>query len=279
MPHSVRGIRPNFSLCRLPFMWCRHCQQDVPAARGAAGLQAAGPPACSRCRQAFTALPGDSRPALKLAAMADCGVSLEEFDRAEQQAPTLARPPLSGGEEGYRRLERLLRPQLRSDFGHGSPLLREPVTLTDIGSGAERIDPLLRIAPSRLRDAAQGADAHRPRSAWGVNLLLVLGAITFAGGVGLLVVANMLIHQLAWRWGFALTIAGEGLLIGGLAAMAVRLWRNSRRMNSQLEVIARRLGDVQASVGGAALFPNNSLWRIDAGEPADRFERSAVAVR
>jgi hypothetical protein len=238
-------------------MWCRHCQQDVPAAR-----DAAGPPACSRCRLAFVALPSGSQPALKLAAMADCGVSLEEFDRAAAKVSVPAiRPQLTGGDDELRRLERLLRPQLRSDFGHGSPLLREPP---------------IRAEALELRNDSY---VRRPKAAWGVNLLLALGAVTFACGVGLLVAANMLIHALAWRWGFALTIAGEGLLIGGLAAMAVRLWRNSRRINSQLEVIDRRLGDVQASVSGAATLAGNSLWRIDAGEPLGRFERAGVAVR
>lgn len=210
-------------------------------------------------------MPSGSQPALKLAAIADCGVSLEEFDRVAAREPvTVARPKLAADGDDLRRLERLLRPQLRSDFGHGSPLLRElPIR-------AEALE---------LRSVSY---VRRPQGAWGVNLLLALGAVTFVCGVGLLVAANMLIHALAWRWGFALTIAGEGLLIGGLAAMAVRLWRNSRRMNSQLEVIDRRLGDVQASVGnagGAGMFSNNSLWRIDAGEPLGRFERNAVAVR
>lgn len=239
-------------------MWCRHCQQDVPAARDAAGAKVAGPPACSRCRQAFVALPNGSQPALKLAAVADCGVSLEEFDRAAARiaAPAM-RPKLAADNNDMRRLERLLRPQLRSDVGHRSPLLREPPVC------AEAFE---------LRNVSY---VRRPQGAWGVNLLLVLGAVTFACGVGLLVAANMLVHALAWRWGFALTIAGEGLLIGGLAAMAVRLWRNSRRINSQLEVIDRRLGDVQASVGhvgeaGPPMLMGDSLWL---------FERGAITVR
>src|SRR5690349_23675747 len=103
MPHFVRGVRLNFSPRRLHAMWCRHCQQDVPAAR-----DSSGPAACSRCQQEFVALPGGSRPALKLAAIADYGVALEEFDLAAQQATSLVRPKLAGGEEDLRRLERLL---------------------------------------------------------------------------------------------------------------------------------------------------------------------------
>jgi hypothetical protein len=245
-------------------MWCRHCQQDVPAAR-----DAAGPPACSRCRQAFGAAPGATPPGLKLAAIADYGVSLEEFDlAAAKDSVSIMRPKLAADRDDLRRLERLLRPQLRSDVGHRSPLLRESI---------------VPVEAIELCTVSSASYARRPKSAWGVNLLLAFGAGTFAGGVGLLAAANMLVHALAWRWGFALTIAGEGLLIGGLAAMAVRLWRNSRRINLQLEVIDRRLGDVQASVGHAggagAMFTRNALWRVDAVEPLGRFEHSAAAVR
>jgi hypothetical protein len=261
-------------------MWCRHCQQDVPAARDAAGAKVVGPPACSRCRQAFVALPSGSQPALKLAAVADCGVSLEEFDRAAARiaAPAM-RPKLAADSNDMRRLERVLRPRLRSDFNHGLPLLRELQPLEGVCASFDRAEPFVRAEAVELRNVSY---ARRPRAAWGVNLLLTLGAMTFACGVGLLIAANMLAHALAWRWGFALTIVGEGLLIGGLAAMAVRLWRNSRRMTSQLEVIDRRLGDVQASVGNAGeatMFSNNALWRVDASGPLRRFERAAAAAR
>ena len=249
-------------------MWCRHCQQDVPAARGS------GPPSCSRCAK----LEAPHQP-LKLAAIADCGVSLEEFDRQKiEVAP--ARPSLVGGSDDLRRLQRMLRPQVHGELGRSLPLGPVPATLSEMPSSIELFAPEISVESfTPLRTTS----ARRPQSAWGVSLLLAIGFATFACGVGLLVASNMLVHAVAWRWGFAMTIAGEGLLIGGLAAMAVRLWRNSRRINSQLEVIDRRLGDVQASVesvaGEPALISNNRLWRIDASEPFGRLERSTVAVR
>lgn len=111
--------------------------------------------------------------------------------------------------------------------------------------------------------------------------MLVLGAITFVAGVGLLVAANLQMHDSAWRWGLATTMAGEGLLIGGLVALALRLWRNSRRANSQLDLIDRRLGDVQSSVypvGRLSALSADYLWRFDGGEPLG-LDRFAVAVR
>ncbi len=84
--------------------------------------------------------------------------------------------------------------------------------------------------------------------AWGISLLLAAGGTALISGVLLLVAANVLLHPGAWRWGFATTIAGEGLLIAGLAAMATRLWRNSRRVNTQLDGIDRRLVEVQSTL-------------------------------
>lgn len=243
-------------------MWCRHCQQDVPAAR-----DHSGPAACSRCMQAFVALPGGSSPGLKLAAMADCGVELEEFDQVARQAKPLMRPKLGGGEDELRRLERVLRPTLRSDFSHGSPVLREPAPLDSIhGEQSFGVQQMLRVATqqSTAADAAQ-----KPKSAWGVTLLLTLGSLAFFAGVGLLTLANLSGDAFAARWGLPTTLAGEGLLTCGLASLAVRLWRRGRKVDVRLDSIDERLGDVQATlertVGCGLIWGDNQL-RIDAVE-------------
>lgn len=243
-------------------MWCRHCQQDVPAAR-----DHSGPAACSRCLQAFVAVPSGSSPGLKLAAMADCGVELEEFDNIARQATPLMRPKLSGGEDELRRLERVLRPTLRSDFSHGSPVLREPAPLDFMGGEqALGMQSALRLAAHRSVEA----DASRkPKSAWGVTLLLTLGSLAFFAGVGLLAMANLSGDAFATQWGLPMTLAGEGLLTCGLASLAVRLWRRSRKVDVRLDSIDERLGDVQTTlertVGGGLLWGDNTL-RIDAVE-------------
>ena len=81
----MRGAYSGLFLWSTCLMWCRHCQQDVPAAR-----EVAGPAACSRCQRAFRATPDGAQSGLKLAAVADCGVALEEFDRALPQPTLLA---------------------------------------------------------------------------------------------------------------------------------------------------------------------------------------------
>jgi len=256
-------------------MWCRHCQQDVPAAR-----DHSGPAACSRCLQAFVAAPSGSSPGLKLAAMADCGVELEEFDNIARQATPLMRPKLSGGEDELRRLERVLRPTLRSDFSHRSPVLREPAPLDFIGSEqALAMQPALRLAAHQSVEEA----AHKPKAAWGVTLLLTLGSLAFFAGVGLLAMANLSGDEFAARWGLPTTLAGEGLLTCGLASLAVRLWRRGRKVDVRLDSIDERLGDVQATlertVGGGLLWGDSTL-RIDAVERGTGgWRRPAIGVR
>jgi hypothetical protein len=230
--------------------------------------------------QAFVAMPSGSSPGLKLAALADCGVELEEFDQVARQATPLMRPKLSGGEDELRRLERVLRPTLRSDFSHGSPVLREPAPIDSIhGEQLFAVQPMLRVAThhSAAADAVQ-----KPKSAWGVTLLLTLGSLAFFAGVGLLAMANLSGDAFATRWGLATTLAGEGLLTCGLASLAVRLWRRGPKVDVRLDSIDERLGDVQATlertVGGGLLWGDNQL-RIDSIDPLGRLERSRIPVR
>lgn len=251
-------------------MWCRHCQQDIPAAR-----DHSGPAACSRCMQAFVAAPSGSSPGLKLAAMADCGVELEEFDHAAQRTTSLMRPKLVGGEDELRRLERMLRPTLRSDFSHRSPVLREPAPLDSVrGEQSFAMPPELRLAGHQRLESAEAT--QKVKSAWGVTVLLTLGSLAFFAGAALLAIANFSGTAFAARWGLPTTLAGEGLLTCGLASLAVRLWRRSRKVDVRLDSIDERLGDVQTTlertVGGGLLWGDNTL-RIDA------FERNAGGLR
>jgi hypothetical protein len=220
-------------------MWCCRCQQEVPAARGLAG-----PPKCPRCSAVLLA----SAEARTVAAISDCGVELDTFSRATQPLPTV-RERL-GGEplnQQLRRLERKLRPPVRRDDAHGFTTRFTSVPPFD--AAHEDVSDDLQIAAANLRTEPGSA---RTTPTWGISLLLAAGGTAFMCGVLLLVAANMLLHPGAWRWGFAATITGEGLLISGLAAMATRLWRNSRRINAQLDGIDVRLVEVQSTLTHAA---------------------------
>jgi hypothetical protein len=156
------------------------------------------------------------------------------------------KPSLAGRRDELRRLERLLQPPSRRDPLHecfNRPLLRGPRLALEENRVSRHA--LAQRDVFELRDVSY---ARRPRAAWGVSLMLLAGGLAFACGMTLLVAANVLIHAAAWRWGFAMTMAGEGLLIGGLTIMAVRLWRNSRRLNAQLSAVDRRLVEFQSGV-------------------------------
>jgi len=71
------------------------------------------------------------------------------------------------------------------------------------------------------------------------------GLAGIAGGVGLLAWSTASRFAPAWQWGMTTTIASQGILIAGLVWMASRLWRNSRRVNSQLQGIDRQLGEIR----------------------------------
>jgi hypothetical protein len=228
-------------------MWCCRCQQEVPAARGLSG-----PPKCSRCSAVLLA----SAEARAVACISDCGVELDTFSRATRPLPCvrerLGDEPL---QQQLRRLERKLRPPVRRHDAHGFTTRFNGVA--PFGDSHEDASDDLQVAAANLQICPSPA---RPAPTWGISLLLAAGATAFICGVLLLITANMLLHPGAWRWGFAATITGEGLLIGGLAAMAMRLWRNSRRINAQLDGIDVRLVEVQSTLTHAAAnFTTSSL--------------------
>jgi hypothetical protein len=231
-------------------MWCSRCQQEVPAARGLSG-----PPNCVRCRGLLLA-PSEART---MAAVSDCGVELDAFNpiKASPTAPrTLAREV---SDHDLRRYQRLLRP-LRWDDAHRATSLVDAAGIAI--AGQERYGDAGEALAPRLRTASDAPS--------GVNLLLYLGCAALFLGVALLVVANILVHPFAWRWGFAVTAGSEGLLTAAIAALALRLWRNSRRINQQLVAVDHRLAQVHSALVEStdhvtASSLRNALRRIDAG--------------
>jgi hypothetical protein len=138
-----------------------------------------------------------------------------------------------------RRYQRLLRP-MRWDEAHATSL-----------HGAVGNDTWIEQERDAVRLAAfdiPKASRRENSPAWGVNLLLFTGCAALFIGMALLATANMLLHPSAWRWGFAVALGSEGLLTIAVAAMAMRLWRNSRRLNRQLAAVDQRLCEMQSTL-------------------------------
>ncbi|RIK86648.1 MAG: hypothetical protein DCC67_02595 [Planctomycetota bacterium] len=182
-----------------------------------------------------------------MARISDCGVALHACD----EPPAAAKPPLleQGESASLRRLQRKLRPVGRFDNAASDSFEACPTSgLTARGDGS--------IAGGVQRLESRTGHVQRERPAWAISLLLGVGGIAVTLGFLLLVAANMLLNATTWRWGFAIVSAGEALLVAGLAAMAVRLWRNSRRLNLQIEGLDRRLEVVQSTLVQPSLAPS-----------------------
>jgi hypothetical protein len=200
-------------------MWCRQCQQDVPIARGADSR------CCPRCHRLL------KQSAAKLEAsvgISDCGVALETFDPTPSVATLPPRLKAESCAADLRRLERLLRPAPRcaaqSRFSNTTP-------------GEE-----LHVPETVGVNAHPGASADEPPLFSGLAaMLLTAGVTAFLCGVVLLATATQLAHAIAWRWGFAITTIGEGLLLAAVVALLARLWQSNRRLQQQFERIDRRL--------------------------------------
>jgi hypothetical protein len=101
-------------------------------------------------------------------------------------------------------------------------------------------------AGSESERLAQLRAVRREGKAWGLSLLLTSGAIVFVTSVAALAAsqtlarATSLPHEPIWQLGLTGALIGQGGLLLGLAWLTLRLWRNSRRLNAQLDALTAR---------------------------------------
>ena len=221
-------------------MWCRDCQQDVPAV----AKSVEGPLVCTRCEAEFELSDqtsgASSRPD-------DQGVALEGFD---SPGAVLMSPMSWESDETEQRLRRIGQ-QLRTAYRHDSTPKSSGVPTQTWGS-----ENLARLAQEpripALHEPSGKERAHYTATSRIVSLLLFLGLIGFVVGVFSLVWSAAFGLPKSWQWGMTATIAGEGSLIVGLTWMALRLWHNSRRLNRQIDGVDRQLHELEYLTGSAA---------------------------
>lgn len=223
-------------------MWCCHCQQDVPAVAPSSH----GRLACPRCGAYLDA--AEAEYAEAYSHPADTGVSLDSVEKQPDLSPPIN--PLER-ELTHRHLRRIGR-QLRTGYGHDSNFS----TSSPRSWGQEALASLAGVEHLRVvnrRSSRPTVDDSTPTVASRlIGLLLVAGGLGFAGGAGLLVWAAAFQLPQPWQWGMSTTIAAEGVLILGLTWMAGRLWRNSRRLNQQLDGVDQQLHDIEHLAGSIA---------------------------
>lgn len=209
-------------------MWCHHCQQDVPAARSAPADNAA----CPRCRRPLRRPSAAGRPAR----WSDSGIDLSLYPAIENEPPVASPADLLDSGDALRRLVRKLDSRelpsvellahRRFDLETGSQSVASAV------SSAGRSAAVWRTTS---REPASDAGGHA------ISALLAVGAAGISLGVAVLTASAVNAERELWQWGFAAAAAGQGVLALGLAWMAGRLWRNSRRLNQQLASVEDRI--------------------------------------
>jgi hypothetical protein len=213
-------------------------------------VRSSGPAACTRCKAPLNSAANLPEA---LPRVSDCGVQLDAFDKSAGKVLLTVKAPAPRIDEGHdsqlRRWQRKLQAR-RFEAGESAHWLSRVGTAADAGLGPHGFAAMEELTPLRT------TFARREPAAWGASTLLALGAVAVACGFLLLVIANMLLHAPAWRWGFAIATGGETLIIAGLTGMAFRLWRNSRRLNLQLDGIDRRLEVVQSTLVQGATAPS-----------------------
>ena len=222
-------------------MWCRDCQQDVPAV----AKSVEGPLVCTRCEAEFELtdhiVGASSQPD-------DNGVALEGFDRP---GAVLTNPMSWESDETEARLRRIGQ-QLRTAYRHESRPRSSSIPSQNWGP-----ENLAKLAQEpRIPALHKPSDEERARytaTSRLVSLLLFAGVIGFVVGVFSLVWSAAFGLPMSWQWGMTATIAGEGILIIGLTWMALRLWHNSRRLNRQINGVDRQLHELEYLTGSTAV--------------------------
>jgi len=218
-------------------MWCTHCQQDVPAV----AQTSHSPPSCPRCRRQLR--PEQTRADLGHGKTAMQGLSSDE--PVDSGASIVQQ---HDSEERLRRIRRNLRPIYRLDLGvdagQSSP---------HFGAAAPPVVKRSEVNTRRRPHFVNRGNITRTAGvAWGLSTLLVVGSSAVAAGVTCLAWAASYAHHAVWQWGMTVTIAGEAALIIGMTLMAIRLWRNGRKLNTQLDGVDRQLSEIQYVAGRLA---------------------------
>jgi hypothetical protein len=238
-------------------MWCSTCQQDVPAVQH----PLLGQTVCARCQQKLSA----ARPTYA-SSVADNGIALDDPIAV---AVATADPPAQWEDwetrQRARHLGRMLRrpgidsgPQSSKSFGTARRFDPPQQFFMDL---AELTAPAVH-APTHFTQAMRPLRRRAERSQVAAWMLVVLGALALAGGIGAIGWCLGENRTEYWNLALGLTLTGQGVLIFGLVLVVSRLWQNSRSATGKLQDAHSRLVELQRTAevlsatrtGGAPAF-------------------------
>jgi hypothetical protein len=211
------------------------------------------------------------------ATLSDSGIGLETYDLPVQEQLDERPTGLDSMvlEQEYRRLK-----QIGRKLGSARPTKAN----AQKNWSRTRIDGLHAMSSPALSDSAQenrlvapeadmAAIAYHARqelqqpkgtsTPWLVSFMLVVGVVSFAVGAGLLAWATIDqwtagLQGPGMEWELTVTIISQGILILSLVWLLVRLWRNGRRVNRQLQGIQGQLAEIQRHTGTLAGSQSNA---------------------
>lgn len=215
-------------------MWCRHCQQEVPAmgSSSATGLR------CARCHR------GSEPAPTKLRVDTSSSASVEPTSQAT------AYPALS--ETGARRaIDRALRSaQATVSAGAATHTLRFDLAQTGLQPEHKTSRSTnSRPRPTASRTAPRGPSASGQFIAW---TLAAVGATTLGLGIGFITWSIMGDRVDLWTPGLAATLTGQGLLIVGLLQIMANLWSADRQAAYRLSQVHDELRQLRRATEEAA---------------------------
>jgi hypothetical protein len=198
-------------------MWCKHCQQDMPAvANGDGGM------ACARCSNVLRAAPEGvpaQRRQARVEAIADSilGGSILADDP----------PPVDTW-------------RLDAELSDAERLLKAFTPLAPNAAGS-RFDRAHSV-PNQTPNTDATTTSSGGFVAW---LFLLAGTMALVCG-GVLVGYSLYAGRTAlWNLGLPIFLAGQAGLLLGIMLQLARVWQNDRRAAERLAAVDRQLGDLE----------------------------------
>ena len=202
-------------------MWCRHCQQDIPAI----GPVTAYGARCSRCHRTMDS-PADSESAETKPLPEADPTARREIERQLQSAQNA----IAAGKASS---------TLRWDTG----MLDSPMPFSQQAESTNVNQPAIKPAPLKRPSVQRSRQARKPNKNSFVLSQVVgwisatVGTATLGLGLGLLVWSLLQENTTLWSYGLGATVAGQSLMIVGLISLLSNLWAAARHTNAKLAQI------------------------------------------
>lgn len=209
-------------------MWCRNCQQDVPAI----GSTAESPVRCARCNKPFA---GETKP------------QVAEASKVRESGSNVRRSPKMKTD--------WLEQALLDDWELEDELNEAQQLVASLGAG-EQADAAFRLDNAHVPGAIRESTSIRlqskrpkrgkpPQSSFLSWCLLSIGLMAFVFGAVLIGWSFAKDRPDLWRLGLPFTLGGQAALIVGLVFQLDGLWRSNRDASETLDDLGAQLDELR----------------------------------